>query len=130
MVTEEYDDVNDDEEPESAVDLTFECPFCHGEVDYSGGCPHFVFSFEMVNFEYLTLDEDFKNRTLGKLRDKGYNLDRLPCPMEPWARDDGGRTMPSLDKLITSIKIDSYRYRGPHGHGSWGLIVGFERQKR
>ncbi len=113
------DDVN-------PLELRYECPYCLKEATCLKGCQHFVFSFETVNFEYLHLDKHFRDRSLAVLRSKGYSLDKLPCPLEPWAEDDEGREMPSMDKLIPGLTLKGYRYRAPRGHGSWAHIIGFE----
>ncbi|NPV03468.1 MAG: hypothetical protein HPY67_01885 [Syntrophaceae bacterium] len=125
MVIDEQDELTEEEEDVTGADLTFTCPYCHKEADYSGGCPHFVFSFELVNFDYLVLNEDFKNRAIMQLRNQGYRLAQMPCPLEPWASDSEGNSMPSLDKLIPGLELAEYRYSGPHGHGSCGMVVGF-----
>jgi len=61
---------------------------------YGGGCGHFVFSFETTNFEYLTVETEFQKLVLRHFRDFGYEVEELPCPMEPWAKyeDDDGDT--------------------------------------
>ncbi len=117
--------------PESAVVMEFKCPFCQRWVDYQGGCPHFAFSFEEVNFEYLTCVEDFEKRTLSTLRTKGYDLDSLPLPQGEWVdNDDDGNPMPSLDRLVSGLKFIEYSSSAPHGHGSWGILLGFEQKER
>lgn len=109
----------------------FDCPFCYSSMPdwYGGGCGHFVFSFEATNFEYLTVDTDFQKLALRHFRDLGYKVEELPCPLEPWAKyedDDGDtHTLPSLDKLVPGLKLLTHMYHGPHGHGSWGIVVGF-----
>ena len=118
------------EEDIDHTELRFKCPFCDREADYAGGCRHFVFSFEMINFQYMVVDKDFRNRALDHLRGLGFILDELPCPLEPWAEDREGNQMPSLPKVISGVRLVGYKYSAPHGHGSWGVIVGFERKDR
>ena len=118
------------EEDCDGTDLKFKCPFCRKNVDYEGGCPHFVFSYEMVNFDYIILDKEFKREALKQLRGQGYKLRKLPCPLEPWAEDSSGNEMPAMHKLIPGLKLTGYCYSAPYGHGSWGLVVGFEQKKK
>jgi hypothetical protein len=123
------DDLEDDEteeEPECISDVLFSCPFCGKEVDYSGGCAHLVFSYELVNFEYLTLDKNFEKLALSVLKEKGYKITSLPCPVDDWPSDDDeGKIIPPLSTILPGLRIDSYSHSQPHGHDCWGVIVGF-----
>ena len=107
-------------------ELKFECPYCHQAAKPWKGCQHFVFSFETVNFEYIRLDKDFRDRALKVLRGKGYTLEELPCPLGQWAEDDDGKEMPSMHKLIPELVLTGYSYRASR-HGSWTYIVGFQQ---
>ena len=108
----------------------FDCPFCGKTIDWYGGeCPHHVFSYELVNFEYTFIDSEFQEFALRRLHELSHNIEEMPCPLEPWAEyeDDEGDSheMPSLDKVVLGLKLLKYIYHGPHGHGSWGVVVGF-----
>jgi hypothetical protein len=128
MVDMENDICTECEEALSPDSMEFECPYCGKWSDSSGGCSHHVFTFETVNFEYISIDEKFEKQTVKKLRKLGFTLDRLPCPLEPWAEDDDGQSMPELEKLIPTLSVIGYSYSAPHGHGSWGVYAGYNKR--
>jgi hypothetical protein len=112
----------------------FNCPFCGKVMDWEeGGCSHYVFTYEMVNFVYVTLDSDFRELVLRHLHGMGYKDKELPCPLEGWAEyydGDESRVLPSLDKVVPGLELMDYQYSGPHGHGSWGVVLGFMKDMR
>lgn len=116
-----------DDEIEDYTELRFRCPFCGKEASSLRGCQHFVFSFEMVNFEYLKIKKAFATRVVKYLCNKGYKVEEPPCPLAPWAEDSEGNEIPSLHKIMPGVKLTGYSYSVPHGHGSWGIVVGFEQ---
>lgn len=129
LIEEEYED-----NPTEFEKLRpFDCPFCGTEIDWElGGCSHFVFSFEMVNFVYISIDSEFQALALGRFRELGHDVKELPCPLEDWAEyeDNEGEvhSVPSLDKVVPGLELLEHVYHAPHGHGSWGIVVGFMRE--
>jgi len=119
----------------------FTCPYCFEHVVVGQcDCKHVIFIWDGTNGEYMQISPKFLEALKQKLENHGIPYEEiehdLPRPDEGfcYVRDDDYENVietKNLEELFAGdVAFESYTHCGPHGHGSWGWIIGFSNNEK